>query len=178
MTTDSIPTYQGVPADETGSVDTYSAPVQQEYFGFGGEEKFYLPDGISYIAFRIMNEGRKSSFQKDVKRDLTIERSTGNARTAVDPSVERHALIISSCTDWNLLRGGRVIEFSERNVRIFLQDADPKIVEDLETAIRKANPWLMGDVTLEDIDKSIEELKKQREEKIEALRGESSSSSK
>lgn len=161
-----------------------TAPVSQpqaDYFGFGGTEKFVFPDGVTFIEFNIMNEGQKSRFQRETNRDLTISRQ-GDARVKTDPAGDRHALISASCTDWNLIRstpdGPRPLPFNPTNLRDFLTNTNPKLVEDLEVKIRKANPWMQGELSVKEIDEQIDELKKMREEAEEREAGESSSSSK
>lgn len=160
-----------------------AAPVQQDYFGFEADDKWYLPDGISWMRVQVMNEGAKSKFQKKTQRDVILERGSGNARFNVDPSVERHAIILESVTEWNLLRGGNTIGLSvhgndKKNLRDWLELANPKLVEDLETFIRKLNPWLAGEMTVEDIDKEIDRLQDMKADLLERQAGEGSSSNK
>lgn len=152
-------------------------PQQADYFGFQEFEEFYFPDGLTWIRFEKMNEGKKAQFQKSSSRDLVLERGSGNARMKVDPGADRHALIIASCTDWNLKRQGQPIMFSERNLKEFLNLANPVLVDELEKAIRKANPWLLAEMSVEDIDKEIENLQEMREVALERELGKSSSSS-
>lgn len=159
-------------------VEEPSIPVQQDYFGFGKRFKFYLPDGVTYIEYKEMTEGDRAKFQSLTSRDMTLERRSGNARIAVNPAEERHALIKSAVSNWNLKRAGRVCDFSLRMLDDFLQLADPAIIDSLEEEIRKANPWLTSDMTVEDIDKEIENLQEMREEVIKRKEGESVSRSK
>ena len=151
-----------------------AAPM--DYFGFQANERFTLPDGQQYIEFSIMNEGAKARFQKLTTRDLIVQRG-GDARMKMDPAQERHELIRSSVTGWNLYRGGQPIPYSERNLKDFLELANPVLVEDLEKAIRKANPWLLAEMKVEDIDREIENLQEMRKVAEERERGEGSSSS-
>ena len=143
---------------------------QQDYFGFSAPQKFFFPDGVTYIEFTKMSEGAKKAFQDKTSKDLVLERQSGNARMTVLQGTERWELIEASVTGWNLLRNGVPFPFSKPNLRDFLQLADPELVEDLEKAIRKANPWLLDQMTVADIDKEIENLKEMREvaEKREA----------
>lgn len=157
----------------------FSAGGQQvDYFGIPSKQRHIFPDGISYVEFQPMNEGAKAKFQKATSRDLIIERQSGNARTSVDPATERHELLLASIVDWNLKRGQNTINFSDRALRDFLQLGDPKIIEDIEKSIRKANPWLLNDLSVEDIDKEIENLKELRVEAEKAAAEKDSSSSK
>lgn len=152
--------------------------VPVDYFSFMASEKFYFPDRKQYIEFQIMNEGAKSEFQKKTQKDLVVERQSGNARMRVNPATERHELIKASVTGWYMFRGGKEYPYSPRMLDDFLKLADPKIIEDLEKAIRKANPWLMSDMSVEDIDREIANLQEMREIAVEREAGEGSSSSK
>lgn len=164
---------------ETVSAGLPDAVVEQapvDYFGFQSSEKFYLPDGKQYIEFQIMNEGAKARFQKLTSRDLVINRNQ-DARVKVDPASERHALIRESVTGWNMYRAGSPVRFGDRELKDFLELANPKIIEDLEKAIRKANPWLLQDMEPEDIKREIENLEEMLKVAEERKRGEASSSS-
>lgn len=153
-------------------------PVQQNYWGFYATERFVFPDGITFIEFKLMNEGDKVKFQRSTSRDLVLNRQ-GDARMKMDTSSERHELIKACVTNWNLLKGkDEPLPFSLRSLEQWLDVADPKIVEDLEVAIRKHNPWLLGEMTVADIDKEIENLKEMRDVAEERERGERSSGSK
>ncbi|HEY6019719.1 MAG TPA: hypothetical protein VIY48_07405 [Candidatus Paceibacterota bacterium] len=160
----------------TSSVDE---PIQQEdYFGFSEFHDFYLPDGRSWIKFKAMNEGEKARFQKNTQRDLVVERQSGNARMKLDVGLERHQLIKTCVVGWNLTRQGQPQPFGERSLQDFLDNTNPRIVEDLEKAIRKANPWLLNEMSVEDIDREIESLQEMRAIAAEREEGKSSSSSK
>lgn len=171
-------------AGDANSDSGFSGSQYDDYWGFATSERWYFPDGVSYVDFSPMNEGDKSKYQKLTSRDLVLERTSGNARMKVDPSTERHELIKSSVTGWNLQRRDNStgnmthVPFTSRDLDRWLQVANPKLVEDLEAAIRKANPWLVADLSVEDIDKEIENLKQLRDEAAKRSAGESSSSSK
>jgi hypothetical protein len=158
------------PTQDTPQLEV-EQPVYEDYFGFAKTERWYFPDGKQYIEFEIMNEGKKAKFQKHTQRDLVLERNSGNARMKVDPSQERHELLRSSVTDWYLTRGGQPIPYTERAFKDFLELADPVLIEDLEKAVRKANPWLMAEMSVEDIDREIENLQEMRKIAEERERG-------
>lgn len=156
-------------------------PVFADYFGFDEDHEFVFPDGVSKIFFKALNEGDKARYQREINRDVQLERSTGNARIKTDPAGERHALIEASVTGWNLRRNGEPVVFSKGSKGTtfsqWLNNTNPKLVEALEEAIRKANPWLVADMTVDQIDEEIDRLKEQRETLIreekekEAFRG-------
>ena len=90
----------------------------------------------------------------------------------MDAAQERHELIRTCVTGWNLYRGGSPIPFGERALKDFLELTDPRLVEDLEKAIRKANPWLLGEMSSEDIQKEIDNLEEMKKVAEERERGE------
>lgn len=144
-------------------------PQYTDYFGFSSTERYVFPDGKQWIEFQKMNEGKKREFQKLTSRDLRVQRTTGDALMKVDPGVEREQLIKLSMTGWNLMQRDpknpnqwRAAPFDASNIKRFLDGADPEIIDDLEKAIRKANPWMMDEMSTEDIDKEIENLQEMR----------------
>lgn len=152
--------------------------AQIDYFSFQSETKHYLPDGISYVVIAAMNEGDKTKFQKKTQRDIVLERQSGNARMKMDAASDRHELIEACVKDWNFTRNGLPVRFEPRALKDFLTLADPKIVEGIEIAIRKANPWLLGEMKSEDIQKEIDNLNDLLEIALEREAGEASSGSK
>jgi hypothetical protein len=160
----------------TGAGDMPTEPVFVDYFGFEQAGEFIFPDKASKIYYRAMNEGDRAKFQRETNRDVQLERNTGNARIKTDQAGERKALILASCTGWNLRRlnssSGQLepVPFSNSGpgstLAQWLDRADPKIVDALEEAIRKINPWLVGDMSLDDIDREMDRLRELREEKV------------
>jgi hypothetical protein len=145
---------------------------QQDYFGFAATDKFTFPDGKTFIEFTKMNEGKKKDFQDKTSKDLVLERNSGNARMSVLQGTERHELIKACVVNWNLVRGGQPVQFNQVALNDFLTLADPVIVEGLEKAIRKANPWLLGEMSVSDIDKEIVNLQEMREVAVKREAGE------
>lgn len=167
-------TYDGREAQSTAS----EAPVQKDYFGFGAEKEFIFPDKVSLVAYRVMNEGQRKKFQSLTQRDMVLERKSGDARVGIDPAAERHALLTTAIVGWNLVRGGRKVDFTPSNLRDFLELSDPTLIDEIEKAIRKANPWLVGELSVEDIDKEIDNLTELRKEAVKRELGEAASGSK
>jgi hypothetical protein len=93
---------------------------------------------------------------------------------------ERHALLESAIVGWNLVRAnakdGTVspITFSPGALKQFLDKAPPGVIDRIEKDIRDKNPWLVGDVTIEDIDEQIAELNELREKKVQEAEGKES----
>lgn len=159
-----------------------SEPIEQtvyeDYWGFAQTDKFYFPDGQQYIEFQVMNEGQKSMYQKNINRDIKINRRSGDATIQSDVAQERNALITSSVTGWHMRQGNGFVAFDKRIFGTWLAQANPKLVEALEQAIRKANPWLQGDMTVEDIDEEIDRLREMREELVKEQQGKETSRNK
>ena len=164
--------------DYADSSAEYREVGQQDYFGFVKEYEHTLPDGISIINYRAMNEGAKKKYQSEVQKPLRINTRTNEAQASVDPAADRHALIRHSLTGWNLKRGNQPVPFTERNLKDFLDLADPSIIDGIEKSIRKANKWLLADLTVEQIDEQIEELQELRVDVEARESGEGASASK
>lgn len=162
---------------QTPQPEAEAAPKYGDYWGTDERHRFYLPDGIQYFEFKIMNEGDKAKFQKLTNQDMTIGRDQ-TAKIRMDPAAERHQLIITSVVDWKLYKDGAPCLFNRRELEKWLEVANPKIVEDLEFEIRRSNPWLQADMTLEEIDKEMERLEELRKQVREREAGETSSASK
>lgn len=163
-----VPQSDAQPDAMSGAVD---------YWGFEDTKRHMLPDGVQYFDFKVMNEGDKVQFQKLTNQDLKIGRDQ-SATVRVDPATERHTLIKTSVTGWHLLKGGEVVGFSKQMLEKWLTVAPPKIVEELELAIRKANPWMQADMTLEEVDKELDRLHELRRDIVEREAGEGASATK
>lgn len=167
--------------------DSAVIEVYEDYFGFGSTERWYFPDKKQYIEFQIMNEGQRREFQKKTNRDITFNRGTNDAKIKADPAEERYHLIVTSVVGWNLKRrradgSFEDVTFSKGSggstLEQFLAKANPKLVDDLEFAIRKANPWMQAEMTVEEIEKEEARLADLKQQVLEREKGEGSSSSK
>lgn len=140
----------------------------EDYFGFEETGAYTLPDGKQQIFFSVMNEGAKTRFQQKINKDIHLNRATNDARIKTDPAGERKALIEESVVGWTLkVRNRQTGQWTDAafskgsagsELNKWLDKANPKIVEALEDAIRKANPWLNGDMTVEQIDEEMQRL--------------------
>lgn len=155
------------------------APVQQvDYFGFEQTEVHYLPDKVTYVELKAMNEGAKKEYQKLTSTSTEFDQGKQTARMKLDPGKERHELIRQSVVGWNLVRGKGpnqvLVPFNERNLADFLRLANPVIIEDIEKAIRKLNPWMLAEMKVEDIEREIANLQEMLEVAKEREAGEDS----
>lgn len=168
--------YTDVPMPDVSNEESQEV----DYFGFEEHHEFLMPNGKQKIFFAAMNEGAKAEFQRLTSRDLRVQRSSGDALVKMDQAAERHALITKSVTGWTLRRknpkGGQWEDapFNSSTLKNFLEKADPKIIESLEQEIRKANSWLLDEMTVEEIDREIENLKSLREAAVKREEGKGS----
>lgn len=142
-----------------------------DYWGVDQTDQWFLPDGKQYFVISTMNEGERAKFEKENNNDLKVSRQ-GETSIKVDPAKSRWALITAAVTDWFLIKNGNPLKFSEGELTGWLRHANPKIVDDLEAAIRKFNPWLNANLTVEEIDKEIENLKELRKDAEKREQGE------
>lgn len=149
-----------------------------DYFGFDEYETFYLPDGKQFITFKKLNEGDRQKYESQTQRDVAFNRRTDDARIKIDSAGDRMALILVSVTGWNMVinEGGKKkrAPFSTGSpgstLAQWLPKANPKIVNDLYQAIRKANPFLMEEMTEEMI---VEEIGRLNEMLVDVRKRES-----
>ena len=150
-------------------------PVQADYFGFEETFEVTLPDGMSKITHKRLTEGDRRNYLDKVNREVRLQKTTGDAIMKMQAGQERHVLLDAAIVGWNLQRSGQPVPFSKgsagSNLGQFLNMADPKVVDIIEKAIRKVNPWLMADLTVEDIDQQIEELNEMRVIKVKEEEG-------
>lgn len=173
---------QNLPAD-TGLGGDTEPEEYGDYFGFDLKEKYVFPDGKQWIEFKVLSEGDLGRYQKLLKRDVVVEKQTGDARIKIDQVEERHALLMVAVTSWFLVkkdRNGNYLQVPFSNGRggtevdKWIQVANPAIIADLAEQIRRVNPFLLGTGadTIEAIDKQIDQLQKQRQELVERQQGE------
>lgn len=157
---------------EAAGVST-TQPVQADYFAFERTDRFMMPDGVSYLELRAMNEGARRDYMNKVNSEVTLQRQTGNAQVKMQTGEERHTLFVKSIVGWNLMSGGKPVPF-DRNLEKFLTALDPVIADKIDKKIRELNPWLISDLSLEDIDRQIEELQQTRVQRVKQLEGKDS----
>jgi hypothetical protein len=168
------PTFVAGEGPNASQVSESESGQQADYFGFQQTHKFVLPDKISWIEFRVMNEGEKADFQDKTSSDMVLERKSGDARMTLKQGTQRHELIKACVVGWNLKRNGTPIPFGRVELADFLNLANPRIVEDLEKEIRKVNPWLLADMTSDDIKQEIHNLEEMLAVKLREEAGEAS----
>jgi hypothetical protein len=148
-----------------------STPVQEDYFAFDLTERVDLPDGVSYVDIKVLNEGARRKYLNSVNREVKLQKATGDAVMQLATGDERKAILESSICGWNLMRAGQPVPFSAGTVREFLDRANPKLIDLIEKEVRRINPWLNAEITVEEIDKQIEELNELRDQKLKEQEG-------
>lgn len=145
--------------------------VQADYFGFSEVHRVLLPDGVSFVEHQELNEGARRKYLNKTNRDVRLNRASGDATISMAPGDERRALLEAALTGWNLVRDGKPIPFTTQALGQFLETANPRVVDLIEKDIRLKNPWLLAEMTVEDIDKEITALQEMRETKIKEEEG-------
>lgn len=171
---------QPVPPAQPVSQPQFETPTE-EYWGVDEQVQWFLPDKKQYFTIKVMDEGDRTKFQKMTNTSLRIDRNQ-NTEVAVDQARDRHHLIITSVVDWYIFRNGQPVPFSKgspgSNLEQWLAKAPPKLVDDLEFFIRRSNPWMQAEMSVEAIDEEIDRLYKLRKDLVERESGEGSSANK
>lgn len=138
------------------------------YFGFDERDKWYFPDGKQWIEFKKLAEGDRAKYLKATRSDVHLNQRSGEARIPFDQSKDRKQLLLASCTNWHVVRpsrngglelapfgnnGSDGCEFAK-----WIDRQDPALLGALEKKIRKVNPWLMNEMSSEQIRKEIVDL--------------------
>jgi len=151
--------------------------LYEDYFAFEVDHTIPLPDGKSYIIHRELNEGQRKKYLNQTNRDVVVSRVTQDMKVRMAPGDERHALLKAAITGWSLMRAGQPVPFHTRTLDEFLEKAPPRIVDLIEKEVRKANPWLLAEMSVEDIDKELANLAEMREAKVKEEAGKLDSAS-
>ena len=149
--------------------------IQDDYFAFEIMGRTMFPDGISWVEHAVMNEGARRKYLKAVNREVRVQKTTQDAILNMSPGEERTELLRSTIVGWNLARGGERIPFTTQNLNEFLVKADPKVINLIDKDVRLANPWLLNEMSIEDIDREIAELGELRAKKVEEEEGKGTS---
>lgn len=156
------------------TVSAESQPVHEDYFGFDKTHRVYMPDGVSYVEHKEFTEGQRREYLNQTNKAVRLQRSTGDAVMQMAAGDDRYYLLKTAICGWNLYRGGQPVDFTKKNLEEFLEKANPAIVDKIEKDIRNKNPWLLQDVSVEDIDQQMEELSELRKRKVAEEEGKDS----
>jgi hypothetical protein len=147
-------------------------PVVVDYFATEDVITCTLPDGVQWVQHKLLTEGDRRKYRNKTSRNLRIKRATDEASMDMASGDDLHVLLEIAIVNWNLKRGGKEVPFSKgtpgATLSQFLDAAPPSIIDHIHKDITKHNPWLLGDISLEDMIKEKESL----EEMIEVKRRE------
>jgi len=154
----------------TNTVELDTVSTQEDYFGADLTERHTLPDGISFVLLKELDEGDRRAYLNKTNKDIRVERQTGDAHLRIASGDERYYLLEMAIVGWNLVRkNGKtgVIEplpFNEKNRKDFLTKSRPGLLDGVEKKIRDMNLWLLpSELTEENIKEQIAELEEQLE---------------
>lgn len=146
--------------------ESTTEPVAVDYFDFEEEFKVLLPDGIQYFTHKVLNEGARRKYERQSQRDVKLQRATNDVLFRAAPGEARAALLETCITGWYLVRNRKSFPYSKTNVATVLEVFPPKIIDIIHKDIMQKNPWLLADMTVEDIDRELETLQEQRAIKV------------
>jgi hypothetical protein len=145
----------------------------ENYYSFDEREQWLFPDKKQWIQFKKLTEGDRARYLKATRSDVHLNQKSGEARIPFDQSADRRELLLASITDWHIVSfaTGRPVPIPFQppvntsgktilggTVSQWIQNANPEILGSLEKAIRKYNPWLLNEMSVEQIDKEIADL--------------------
>lgn len=165
--------------DPDGDPIQNERPKRVSYWGAVDEVKHFLPDGEQYFVIKKMNEGDRAKFERATTKDFVVEKG-GDSRVKVDVATNRHELIMAAVTGWHMwgaVNTAHEEPFRSDTLRRFISNTDPSIIDELEKAIRKHNPFLSTELSSEEIQDQIDDLQNLLEVTREREAGEASSSS-
>jgi len=158
-----------------GTEDEPLGEAVVDYFACNEQFRCYLPDGKQYVVHQTLNEGARRQFLNATNREVKLHRKTGDASLKMAAGDEKHALLESAIVDWHIFKAGKPLAFSKDSpgstLSQFLTAAPPSVIDLIEKDIRKHNPWLQAEMSVEDIDEEIKSLQEMREQKVREQEG-------
>jgi hypothetical protein len=150
-------------------------PVEVDYFAPTEVFRVMLPDNVQYIEHKEFNEGARRKYLAQTNRSVKLQRSSGDAFLNMQPGEDRVALLKAAICGWKLKKNGKDFAYTPRAVDDLLESFPPKIIDLIHKDILKHNEWLLGDMTVEDIDREIASLQEQKQVIIEREAGKDAS---
>lgn len=152
-----------------GEATTERVPV--DYFAFDEEYTVILPDGVQSVTHKALNEGARRKYMAVTNKDVKLQRASGDAFLKTAPGEDRAMLLETAIIGWNLIQNGKPFTYSKTNVKTVLETFPPSIIDIIHKDIIKHNTWLLGEMTVEDIDRELVTLQETRERLIEEEAG-------
>ena len=147
---------QPVQPNPSPILDFWGASIRKT-FEFPGQRDIPA-EQRQVIYFNTMNEGARARYQKMINHPLKLLRENNDAEMPVDTAGDRHALILCSVDGWRLFKNGEEVAYREYMLKEWLKFANPEHVDLLEKEIREANPWLVNELSADQIRKEIANL--------------------
>jgi hypothetical protein len=147
------------------------ANVPADYFGFSSTKVYMLPDKVSWVELKVLNEGERRQYLNETNREVKFARGSQDAAIRLRPGDDKASLLKMAIVGWNLVRNGAPMPFNTATLQQFLTLTDPKLVDLIEKEVRLMNPWLLAEMTLEDFDREISQLQELRQKKLEEEQG-------
>lgn len=146
--------------------------VQQDYFGTDTTYRYIFPDDITWVEFKVMNEGDRARYQRETLREVTVRKQSGDTSLQVDPAKEREILLDNAYQDWNLLKGDVPAPAGKANFKAWREKANPKLIDEMMKCVRENNPFLITDnMNEEEILREIDDLNRKLDMVRETNRG-------
>lgn len=145
--------------------------IEPDYFGTDDTKQVFLPGSrVQYVEVKALNEGERRKYLDRTNRDVKLDKG-GSASMKMTPGSDRYELLKVAIVGWNILRGGQPFNYSDRALDDFLGKTSPSVVDYIVKEVHKLNPWLLAEMSAEDIRKEIANLQEMLElkEKEEAL---------
>lgn len=135
-------------------------PVQEDYFSVEDVtyKSYCFPDGVTYIEFKKLSHGDRRDYLNKTNRGVSMNRGTGDMKFETKAGDDRDTLLKMAVCGWNMLREGAPVPFSKAVFEQWLPKANPDWTDELEKDIRRENPWLLADMTIEDMEKERDRL--------------------
>lgn len=153
-------------------METY---VEPDYFGADDTHQFFLPGSREqFVMIKAFTEGDRCKYLDRTNRDLKLDRS-GTASLKTAPGSDRHTLLKIAIVDFALRFNGQLTTMAQ-NPKVFerfLESAPPSVIDEIVKEVHKHNPWLLAEMSVEDIEKEISNLQemleaKKKEEALDA----------
>ena len=147
--------------------------VEPDYFGVSDTRDVFLPGSrVQFVTIKAFTEGDRRKYLDRTNRDMKLGKD-GQASMKMTPGSDRYELLKVAVVDWHVLRGGAPFPFGDRQLDDFLKVTSPSTVDHIVKEVHKLNPWLLAEMSVEDIEKEIANLQemletKKKEEALQA----------
>jgi hypothetical protein len=154
-----------IPANLITPTATSQQAITDYWSGPPEAQRWYFPDGVQYLEWIPLNHGGRAAYQRATQVDMNIDHRSKDVKIKGNLGADVDALVNLCTIDWKMFRGGQQVTFSRgvdspgALLNQWLKQADPALVDRYVQVLRRANPWLTSELTVEEIDQQIEDLK-------------------